>query len=146
MIGHDLDTNPGPRDRDGVMMPDRCTEAFFHAETLTETAKAVILASDCKEFALIVKTGTLVLRGQCPGTRVLLAASAAVDHTTYVSLTTAVAHGFTVGDEVKIKGPVNYDGTWPVVTGSATTDLRIACALRRRDSSGYCICGRVSRR
>lgn len=117
---------PVPVDANDWKLADRGREFFVTTESLTTAHKDLIFPCDIKELAIIVTSGTIYFRGTIPGTRVSLAASAAVDGTTYVSLTTTGNHGFTVGDTVTITGTTNYDGDWEVVAGSATTDLRIA--------------------
>lgn len=116
---------PVPADMNGWKIGDRGREFFVSTESLTTDHKNILFPYDSKEFAIQVNSGTMYFRGTLPGTRVFLAASAVVDNTTSVSLTTTGNHGFTVGDIVVIGSTTNYDGTYLVHTGSATTDLRI---------------------
>lgn len=125
-MARSTDITPVPVDANGWKLGDRGRDFFVTTESLTTAHKDIILAQDCKEIAIVVNSGTLYFRGTLPGTRVFLAASAVVDHTTYVSLTTTGNHGFTVGDTVVIAGTTNYNGSYAVVTGSATTELRIS--------------------
>lgn len=116
-----------PYDGNKWIMTDRGTDFFVSTESLTTAHKNIRFPRDCKEFAIIVNSGTLYFRGTSPGTLVPLAASAVVDNGDgTVTITTGEDHGFTVTDPCEIEGTTNYDGTaYTVLAGSATDQLVI---------------------
>jgi hypothetical protein len=115
---------PVPRDDNGATLLDRGTALSFTTLTLTTDHKDLLFPTDCKEFAILVNSGTLYFRGTEYGTRVYLDASAVVDSGGgTVTITTGEDHGYTVGDPCTIAGTTNYNGT--LEAGSATDQLII---------------------
>lgn len=115
-----------PYDGNGVPMVDRGTQPFFDRQTFGTAYRDIKFPIDFKEISWRVVSGTLVTKGNSPGSIAYFDAAAAVDDTGGKVSLPAALNGFSSGDIVQIVGTVNYDGAaYTLQSGTDATKIQI---------------------
>lgn len=135
-----MSLKPVPVDANGWKLLDRGSEVLCDRISLTTASLAVKFPEDIKGCACYVESGTLIVRGTTPNSRVYLDAEAAVDAGGGEVTIPALAHGLTQNDSVVFHGPTNYSG--PYTIASVTTDTFNITATYEAEtfsSTDYCV-------
>ena len=114
-----MSLKPVPIDGNGWKLLDRGSEVLCDRISLTTASLDVSFPEDIKGCACYVESGTVVVRGTSPNSKVYLDAEAAVEGSGVVTIP-ATAHGLTANDTVTFYGPTNYSG--PYTIDAVTSD------------------------
>jgi len=116
---------PVPVDDNGWKLTDLASEPIPARITLTETFSAVRFAADIKGLAILVSSGTLVMKGTSPGNVISLNNAAVVNNGDGTVTVGATGHLLTDGDEfvIPVGQSTNYAGTHTVLAAGDANSL-----------------------
>lgn len=118
---------PAPLDANGKLL-DVGSELFSDVKTATTTAKNLQFTEDIKGFALVVRSGTLLFKGNTGISKEFFTAAAAVNAGGGKVQLTIDNCGFVSGDSVEIVGTgvAAYDTTHTLTAGTDTAKIEFA--------------------